>query len=78
MRRYLQLTITGPIDITDLDDPPSAVEGATLEFDLVKGTVKLPGGFTCSLMNLLHIIDRARMAQREYRSSLFANRGKTI
>ena len=59
MRRYLQLTIPEPLDLTSTPDERTQIESAVIGIDLHTGHVTLPGGFVCTLQNLAGVVDKA-------------------
>ena len=63
-QRILQLSVSEPIDPADYFDPPKTTKFATLEVDLVRDTVKLPGGFVCRLAGLTQVLNQALSAQK--------------
>lgn len=63
MRRYLQLTITEPLEPID---ERVQVESAVIGIDLHTGHVTLPGGFICTLETLAQVVDRMRSEQRRW------------
>ena len=67
-QRFLVLPVHEPFDPYQ----PVVIESATLEFDLVKKTVRLPGGFVCSLADLAHVVGKALVAQEELNPGPFS------
>jgi len=66
MQRYMQFTVSEPIDPTSTIDERIQIESAVIGIDLHTGHVTLPGGFVCSLGSLVYTVDRMRTVQRNY------------
>jgi len=75
---FLSISVSAPMNFTDdYSDPSATSTFATLEFDLVKDTVKLPGGFVCQLASLAQALDAALSAQKRLgREQAFRRRSR--
>ena len=66
MRRYLQFTITEPLEPAATPDDRVQIESAIIGIDLHTGHVTLPGGFVCSLENLARIVGAASVGRENW------------
>jgi hypothetical protein len=58
MKRYLQLTITEPLEPASTIDERVQIKSAVIGIDLHTGHVTLPGGFVCTLQGLVQVVYR--------------------
>ena len=65
--RILHLSVSEPCEYIDfLENIPIESQFATLEFDLLKGHVRLPGGFTTTIESLMRAASTGMTAHSKY------------
>jgi len=68
----MQLFVTEPESTPLSQDYPIQIECATITVDLATGDVTLPGGFVCSLGELMHAVNKARQARFQFLSIAYS------